>query len=355
MKILAINPGGLSTKIGVYENQKPLWTEDIQHSANELKQFVSVLDQFDFRAGLIQGTLAEKGLPAAELSACVGRGGLFKPLRAGTYRVGEGLLEDIRNGSTIADHPSNLGALLADFISRQAGSPAFIVDPVSVDEFDPEARYTGLPQMERRSLVHALNIRATAFKEAGALGRKLNDLNFVVAHLGSGFSICPIRHGRIFDVNNANDGGPFSPQRAGTLPITQLVDLAYSGEYPTAKALNTVLTKKSGLTAHLATHDMREVERLIAVGDANAMLVFRAMSYQIVKEIGAMAAALDGAVDAILVTGGLAYSARLTRELTRRLSWIAPVKFYPGENELEALAMGARRVLLGEESALEYI
>jgi butyrate kinase len=354
MKILAINPGGVSTKIALFEGRKAVWTEDIQHSEEELKGFTSVLGQFEFRLRVVRDKLVAMGAEPGQLAACVGRGGLFKPLRAGTYAVNAAMLDDIRQGRTKADHPSNLGALLAEAIAAPLGLPAFIVDPVSVDEFEDDARLTGVPGMERRSLLHALNVRATAFKAAEQMGRRLDDLNLVVAHLGSGFSICPIRAGRIIDVNNANDGGPMSPQRCGTLPVTQLVELAYSGKYPTAKAMNDALTKKGGLLAHLGTHDLREAERRSAAGDAAAERVLRAMAYQIVKEVGAMSAALDGKVDAVVLTGGLAHSARLAAELRRRLEWIAPVEVFAGENELESLAMGAWRVLSNQERPAVY-
>ena len=354
MKILSINPGGVSTKIALYEDRALLWADDIQHTEEELKGFQSVLDQFDFRFRVILKKLEEKSVSPSDLAACVGRGGLFKPLRAGTYLVSQAMLDDIRQGRTKADHPSNLGALLAHAIASSVGIPAMIVDPVSVDEFEPEARLSGWPSIERRSLLHALNVRATAFKVAEKLGRPLTELNLVVAHLGSGFSICPIRRGRIIDVNNANDGGPFSPQRSGTLPTTQLVELACSGQFPNAKALNSTLTKKGGMTAYLGTHDMRETEKRMEAGDEKARLVFQAMVHQIVKEVGAMSAALDGEVDAIIVTGGLAYSKQMTGELCRRLAWIAPVEIVPGENELESLALGALRVLEKTEAALDY-
>jgi butyrate kinase len=354
MKILSVNPGGVSTKVAIYDGRTLLCADDIQHGEEELKGFQSVLEQFDFRYRVILDWLAEKGHEPAGLAACVGRGGLFKPLRAGTYLVNDAMLDDIRQGRTKADHPSNLGALLAHAIASPPGIPAMIVDPVSVDEFEPEARLSGWPSIERRSLLHALNVRATAYKLAERQGRPLAELNLVVAHLGSGFSICPMRRGRIVDVNNANDGGPFSPQRTGTLPVTQLVELAFSGQYPSAKALNGALTKKGGLTAYLGTHDMREVDKRIEAGDETAQRVFRAMVWQIVKEVGAMSAILEGDVDAIVVTGGLAYSSRLREELSRRLSWIAPVEVFPGENELESLAMGALRVLENREAALEY-
>lgn len=354
MKILAINPGGVSTKIALYNERNVVWTDDIQHTEAELKPFKSVLEQLEFRSQVIQAKLEEKKVLPGDLAACVGRGGLFKPLRAGTYKVSQAMIDDIFQGRTRADHPSNIGALLANAVAAKAGIPAFIADPVSVDEFVEEARLSGLPGLERQSLVHALNIRATAFKAAEKMGRKLSELNLVVAHLGSGFSICAMCLGRIIDVNNANEGGPLSPQRAGTLPITQLVKLAFSGKYTNAKELNDLLTKKAGLTAHLGIHDLREVERRIENGDQRADLVFRAMLYQIRKEIGAMAAALNGEVNAVLITGGLAHSQRLAADLIAKLAWIAPVMVFAGENELESLAAAARRVLKGEEVAKEY-
>lgn len=354
MKILAINPGGVSTKIAVYEDRRALWTEDIQHSEDELKRFTNVLEQFDFRRTVILDRLHERNIRVADLAACVGRGGLFKPLRAGTYRVDDTMLDDIRRGRTRADHPSNLGALLAHSIADSAGLPAFIVDPVSVDEFEDVARISGLPGIERVSLLHALNVRATAFKAAEKMQRPLDELNLVIAHLGSGFSICPMRKGRIIDVNNANDGGPFSPQRTGTLPVTQLVKLACSGQYASAKELNRVLTKQGGLLAYLGTHDLREVSRRIAAGDSEARLVLDAMIYQIAKEIGAMSTVLAGQVDAILLTGGVAHDAYVVDQVAARISWIAPVEVFAGENELESLARGTLRVLLGEETARRY-
>jgi butyrate kinase len=354
MKILAINPGGLSTKIALYEDRHPVWTEDIQHSEAELKGYESVLEQFDFRHDVILKKLEEKGTSPQELAACVGRGGLLRSLEAGTYRVGPSMLEFIREGRTQADHPSNLGALLAHSIAEPVGIPAFIADPVSVDQFEDVARVSGFPGIERLSLHHPLNVRATAFKLAEKRGCAMADLNLVVAHLGSGFSICPLRKGRIIDVNNANDGGPLSPMRVGTLPTTQLVKLAFSGKYASARELNNVLTKKGGLVAYLGTHDLREVMRRIEAGDEFADLIFRAMIYQVCKEVGAMAAVLDGEVDAVVLTGGLAYGEKLAAELVRRLSWIAPVEVFAGENELEALVMASLRVLRGEEEAREY-
>lgn len=354
MKILSINPGGVSTKIAVYESRQALWTEDLQHSPEQLKPFPNTLSQYEFRKKLILETLAAHGLNVSQLSAVVGRGGLFRPLRAGTYRVDVRMLDDILEGRTIADHPSNLGALLAHAIAQEAGLPAFIVDPVCVDEFEEPARYSGLPGITRRSLLHALNIRATAFKAAERMGRTFDSLNLVVAHLGSGFSICAIRQGKIVDVNNANDGGPFSPQRTGTLPVTQLVELAFSGKFGSAKELNSLLTKKAGMLAYLGTHDLRDVEKRIAAGDRTAAAVLEAMLYQIVKEIGAMAAVLDGQLDAILITGGVAYSSQVQETLRRRLEWLAPVMPFPGENELEALALGALRVLQNQAAALTY-
>lgn len=353
-RVLAINPGGVSTKVALFDDRAMLWGEDIQHTSEDLKGFPGTLDQLPYRLKLVRDKMGERGVSAGDLAAVVGRGGLLRPLDAGAYRVNDAMLDDIREGRTQADHPSNLGALLAHALSSETGIPAFIVDPVCVDQFDEVSRFTGLPEMRRLSLLHALNVRATAFKAAQQIGRPMADLDLVVAHLGSGYSICPMRKGRIVDVNNANDGGPFSPMRAGNLPVTQLVKLAYSGRFPDAKSLNSYITKKAGLTAHLGTHDLREVERRVDGGDSYAGQVLQAMVQQVCKEVGAMAAVLDGKVDAVVVTGGVAYSKRVSEALSRRLAWIAPVMVFPGENELESLALGALRVLEGEEEALEY-
>ncbi len=356
MKILSINPGGLSTKIGLFENTTPIFTMDIQHTEEELKDLIDVKQQFEFRKKVIIDKLKEKSVDIKDIEAFVGRGGLFKRrLKAGTYEVNETMVEDILSGNIFGDHPSNLGCLIAYSLAKEAnGKKAFIVDPISIDEFIDEARISGFPGIERISLVHALNVRATSFKLAKKLNRSFYDLNLVVSHLGSGFSIAAIRKGKIIDVNNANDGGPFSPQRSGSIPVTQLVDVAFSGKYKNAGELKRTITKKSGVYGYLGTYNLIEVEEKINSGDKYAKLILDAMIYQIAKEIGAMSAVLDGEVDGIILTGGVAKSNYVVKNLEKKIKWIAPIYHYPGENELESLAMGAYRVLSGEEKAKIY-
>ena len=301
----------------------------------------------------VEGIIRERNLDLQSLSAVVGRGGPFKPLESGTYKVSDKLLYDVKIGNVQADHISNIGVLLAHEIAEKAGVFAFFVDPVSVDEFEPVARISGIPELERKSLLHALNVKATAYKAAKDLGRSLSELNLIVAHLGGGISICPIRKGRIVDVNNANEGGPFSPERAGSLPVSSLVKLCYSEKF-TYPEMKRRIVGNGGLVAYLGTNDIREVEKRIAEGDAKAKLIYQAMAYQIAKEIGSMAAVLNGEIDAILLTGGAAHSSMLTGWIKEKVSFLGPIYVYPGENEMEALAMGVLRVLKGEEQLKEY-
>jgi len=283
----------------------------------------------------------------------VGRGGPFKPLESGSYIVNEKMLSDVKAGNVQADHPSNLGALIAHEITKDTSVPAFIVDPVSVDEFPPVARISGLPQLERKSLGHALNIKMVARKAALELGKKYEELNLIILHLGSGISVSSHLKGKMIDVNNANDMGPFSPQRTGALPVTGLAKLCFSGKYTQPEMYN-LLTKKGGLWAYLGTDNVEEVERKIDRGDQKAKLIYEAMVYQIAKEIGAMATTLDGKVDTIVLTGGIANSKRLVNIITNKVKFIARVLVFPGEDEMEALTLGALRVLSGEESPKEY-
>jgi len=352
-KILSINPGATSTKVALYLNENPLKVETIRHSTEELSPFKGTLDQLEYRQKLVLKFLESYRMEVTDLSAVVGRGGPFKALESGTYPVSEKMLSDIRCGNVQADHPSNLGALIAQELVSGTGVPAFIVDPVSVDEFIPEARISGLPQIPRISLGHALNTKMVARKAAKQLGRRYEELNLIIAHLGSGISVSSHLKGRMIDVNNANDMGPFSPQRTGALPVTGLVKLCYSGKY-TQKEMMDLLTKKGGLLAHLGTDNVEEVQKRIDEGDEIAKLVYQAMIYQIAKEIGAMATTLDGRVDAVVITGGIANSKRLTDAITRKVEFIAPVLVFPGEDEMEALTRGALRVLSGEEKAKEY-
>ncbi|MEA3312594.1 MAG: butyrate kinase [candidate division WOR-3 bacterium] len=352
--ILAVNPGGGSTKVAFYENSKAIHEDKIRHPADDLSKFVSTLDQLDYRSAAIGSLLASWGIDKKSLSAAVGRGGPFKPLISGTYRVNERMLADIREGRVAADHPSNLGALLAHEIASPLGIPAFIVDPVSVDEFIPESRISGMPEIERRSLSHALNMKMVGRKAAAQLGKPYKELNMVIAHLGTGISIGAHRKGRQIDVNNANDGGPFSPQRTGYLPVTQLVKLCFSGSYD-YDTLRKKITKQGGLLAYLGSDDITPLYRKAEAGDEKVALVLRAMVTQIAKEIAAQSAVLSGEVDAIVVTGGMAYESSLVEAIKRKVSFITPnILVFPGEDELEALALGALRVLTGEEEVLEY-
>jgi butyrate kinase len=353
--ILAINPGGTSTKFGLYRDAEPLFEDSVSHSSEELAELGGTFAQLDYRKSFILKALEEHGVDLSELAATVGRGGTFKSLESGTYQVNEQLLEDIEEGSTLqADHPSNLGAPLAHAIAEPLGIPSYFVDPVCVDEMIDEARLSGHPLLPRISLSHALNIRMVAYKVAEKLGRPLDSLNLIVLHLGSGVSVNAIRRGRMIDTNNANDGGPFSSQRVGSLPTTGLMKLCLSGKYD-AKELKRMMLKEGGLRAYLDTDDVEEaLRRAHESGDRDADLVLRAMIYQFAKEAGAMAAALRGKVDAVVVTGGIAHNEWIVNELRERVSFIAPVYSFPGECELESLARGVLRVLDGIEEARQY-
>lgn len=345
-KILVINPGSTSTKIAVYEDENCLKEKTLYHRESKLE----ILEELPERLSDLRSWMSQEGLE--DFDAVVARGGLLKPLPSGTFKVNPRMLEDLQLRPQ-AHHASNLGAFIADAISRQFGIPAFIVDPVSVDEFNPLARYSGLPEIPRRALSHALNIKAVARDVAKEMGKKIEECNFVVAHLGGGISVVPLESGRIVDANDANQGGPFSPERAGALPTVDLVRLAFSGKF-TEKELITRMTKKGGLAAYLGTNDAREVERRISQGDSYALEVYQAMAYQISKEIGAMATVLKGKVDRVIITGGLAYSTVLVPWIVERISFIAPAVIKPGEGEMRALALGALRVLKGEEQPKDY-
>ena len=351
--ILVINPGSTSTKVAVYRGEEPVFVESIAHSTDELSKFKRISDQFDFRKQLVLNLLKEKGIDESELSAVVGRGGLIKPVESGTYEVNDLMLEHLRQG-LLGEHASNLGGLIAAAIARPLGIPAFIVDPVVVDEMEPVAKLSGLPEITRKSIFHALNQKCVARMAAKELGKAYEDVNLIVAHLGGGISVGAHKKGRVVDVNNALNGdGPYAPERAGGLPAWDLVQLALSGKY-TKEELKKKLAGKGGIVAYLGTNDLREVERRVDQGDEYADLICEGMAYQVAKEIGACAAVLEGKVDAIVLTGGLAKSQRFVNRIKKRISWIAPILIYPGENEMRALAMGALRVLKGEEKAKEY-
>ncbi|MFZ5916401.1 MAG: butyrate kinase [Chloroflexota bacterium] len=358
-RILTINPGSTSTKVALFENETPVFVETIRHSSAEIGAFACIADQYELRYNTIIALLQERNVDVYALHAVVGRGGVLRPIPSGTYLVNQKMLDELRAPKE-REHASNLGAILAHEIASGAGLAAFIVDPVCVDEFDPIARISGLPEIERRSLSHALNLKAAARRAARDMGKSCTETNLVIAHLGGGISVAAHRQGRQVDVNQALDGsGPFSPERAGGLPVGDVMRMCYS-EPPYAdvqldyEQMFKKLVGKGGLVAHLGTNNALEVEQRIAGGDAHARLIYQAMAYQIAKEIGLMATVLKGQVDAVVITGGLAHSEMLVSWIVERVSWIAPIRVYPGEDEMLAMAQGALRVLTGEERPQTY-
>ena len=354
-RVLAINPGSTSTKIAVFDGTKSLFEKTLRHDPAELDKFGGIIEQYDFRKTLVMEAMAEHNITPQSLHAVVGRGGLVRPVSGGTWKISENMLRDLKDPSLWGRiHASNLGAFIAKAIADPLGIPAFIVDPVVVDEFDEIARISGIPEIERKSLLHALNIRYIGRLLATELGKDISQANLIGVHMGGGISVAAIKNGRIVDVNNALLGmGPFSPQRAGALPIGDLLDLAYSGNY-TKKELSTYLTKAGGLMAYLGTDSGIEVEKRVEAGDEYAKLIRDAMCYQVAKEIGACAAVLNGKVDAIYLSGGLVYNQQIVDVIRKRVEFIAPLHVYPGEKEMEALSQGGVRVLSGLEKALDY-
>ena len=351
-RILVINPGSTSTKVSIFENESEVFTRSISHSKLELEPFKRVWDQYEFRKRLIKELLEDTKVRPETLSAVVGRGGLFRPVVSGTYKVNELMIEDGRNAYG-GEHPSNLGAVLAFGLGWDYHLPSFIVDPPSVDEFTRIARYSGLPELPRRSLFHALNVKATARLAARDLKRKYDQLNLIIAHLGGGISVAAMRKGKVIDANNALDSGPFTPERSGSLPVFDFAEWCLSGENPLDQ-IKRRMVGGGGLVAYLNTNDGREVEKMIEKGNQEAEAVYDAMIYQIACEIGKRAVALRGKVDAIVLTGGLAHSQYVTRKLKEWVSFIAKVMPYPGQDEMKALALGALRVLREEEEAKTY-
>jgi butyrate kinase len=352
-KLLIINPGSTSTKIGVYEDNQSLLVETLRHSSEELGKYATITDQFEFRKDVILKVLEEKNFNIKTLNAVVGRGGLLKPMEGGTYAVNDVMLEDLKVGVQ-GQHASNLGGLIANEIASSLCIPAFIVDPVVVDEMTDIARISGMPEIERISIFHALNQKAVSRRYAKEIGKKYEDLNLIVVHMGGGISVGTHKTGKVVDVNNALDGeGPFSPERSGGVPIGDLVKLCFSGKY-TIEEVKKMITGKGGVVAYLNTNDFIEVEKKALAGDKNFKLIFDSFIYQIGKEIGKNAAVLCGKVDSIILTGGIAYSKPVVAGLKEMVDFIAPVTVYPGEDELLALAEGAIRVLNGEEKAKNY-
>lgn len=351
MRILAINPGATSTKMGLYEDTEKVFEKSIPHYKDDIQRFSSTIEQMDMRTDLVMESLRENSIDFDSIDAFVARGGPFKSLQSGTYAINDNMLNDVREGNVLADHVSNLGCLIADKLA--GNKPKFIVDPVSVDEFDDVSRISGSKLLERKSLSHALNMKTVAKKWAAENNRNYNESNLIIAHLGTGISVSAHCNGRMIDVNNANDEGPFSPQRAGGLPSSQLMKLCFSGKYD-AKQLKALLLKQGGMYSYLGTDSVPEAIERMQKGDKEADLILRAMMYQISKYIGSMAVSLEGNVDAIIITGGIAYNEILTDMIRKKVSFIADIVIYPGEDEILALVMGALRVLNNEEQIMEY-
>lgn len=354
-RVLAINPGSTSTKIAVYDDETAVFTKTLRHEAEEIAKFGGIIEQYEFRKDLVLQAMTENNVTAESLEAVVGRGGLVKSVASGTYKVNEAMLTDLQNPELWGRiHASNLGAFIAKSIAEELGIPAFIVDPVTVDEFEPIARISGCPQIERKSLLHALNLHYCAISVAKELGLNNSEVNLIGVHMGGGISVAAIKNGKMVDVNNAVLGmGPFSPQRAGALPIGDLMEMAFSGNY-THKEMMGMFTKTGGLSAYLGTDDGRDIVKMIEEGDEKAKLVFDAMLYQVAKEIGACATVLQGKINAIFLTGGLAYNPYVVEGLKNRISFLADVHVIPGEKEMEALSQGGIRVLKGIEDAKDY-
>ena len=351
-RILVINPGSTSTKIAVYNDEKEILVNTIRHSMEELAKYPRIIDQFEFRKELVLKTLEENNIPF-QFDAIVGRGGLLKPIPGGVYEVNDAMLNDIMHA--MRTHACNLGCLLASELAVMLpGCRAFIADPGVVDELDEVARINGSPLMPRITIWHALNQRAIARRYAKEQGKRYEDLNVIVCHLGGGISVGAHQKGRAIDVPNALDGeGPFSPERAGTLPAGNLIDLCFSGKYTQAQ-LKKMVCGQGGLAAHLGTTDVQAIQKRIEEGDEHARLILESMIYHIAKAVGGAAVALWGKVDAILLTGGIAYSEYITSRLKERVSFLAPVFIYPGEDELEALALNGLGALRGELPIQEY-
>ncbi|MBD5497212.1 MAG: butyrate kinase [Lachnospiraceae bacterium] len=353
MKSLIINPGSTSTKIGVFEDENLLFEETLRHTTEEISSYATIVDQKDFRKNIIIALLKEKNFDIKTLDVVVGRGGMLKPIPSGTYAVTDDLLHDLVIGKQ-GPHASNLGGILAREIGDEIGVPSYIVDPVVVDELQTVARYSGVPELPRTSVFHALNQKAVAKRYAKEIGKAYESLRLIVVHMGGGVSVGAHIDGKVVDVFNALDGdGAFSPERAGAVPSGALIKMCFSGKY-TEKEVYGKIVGKGGFNAYLGTNDMRNVTKMANEGEAHAAEVKEAFLYQVAKDIGSMACVLEGKVDQIIVTGGIAYGEDVITNLKEKAGWIAPFTVYPGEDELLALAQGALRVMNGEEKAMVY-
>lgn len=352
-KILVINPGSTSTKIAVYDGNEELFTTTLRHSTEEIGAFATIPDQKEFRRHLITEAMEAAGVKVADLGAVIGRGGLVKHIPSGVYKVGAQMIDDILN-RPLGQHASNLGALLAADIAAEAGVEAYIADPVVVDEMEPVARLTGWAEVERTSIFHALNQKAVARAYAESVDRPYEALNLIVVHMGGGISVGAHREGRVIDVNNALDGeGPFSPERVGTLPALALAKICYSGKYTHAEIAKKI-NGKGGMNSLIGTNNVKQAVEDAIAGNQEARTAVEAMCYNVGKEIGQMAAVLCGKVDAIILTGGIAYNELICKYIENMTGFIAPVVVMPGENEMEALSANALRVMEGKLEAKEY-
>lgn len=353
-RLLIINPGSTSTKIGVYDGEHEVLVETLRHSSDEILSYKTIYDQKSFRKNVILDVLKSKNFDINTLDAVVGRGGMLKPMPGGTYEVDDYMIEDLKIGVQ-GQHASNLGGILSKEIADELGIKAFIVDPVVVDELQDVARISGVPELPRKSKFHALNQKAVAKRYGKESGKGYENLNLIVVHMGGGVSVGAHKNGRVIDVNNALDGdGPFSPERAGSVPVGDLITMCYSGKY-TEGEMHNKLVGKGGYVAYLNTNDARDVLKLKEDGDEYGSLIYDAFIYQVSKEVGSMATVLKDKVDAIILTGGIAYGKEVCDDINSYVEWIAPIVVYPGEDELLALAQGAIRVLSGEEKPKRYI
>lgn len=352
-RILILNPGSTSTKIGVFHNERCIFEVTLRHNSEELQRFHSIIDQYGFRKRHILESLHEQGINISKFDAVCARGGLLRPIEGGTYEVNDVMIEDLKSGYA-GQHASNLGGIIAREIADGLNIPSYIVDPVVVDEMSALAKISGMPEIERKSIFHALNQKAVARQAAASLGKRYENMKMIVTHMGGGITVGVHDRGKVADVNNGLHGeGPFSPERAGTVPAGDLVDLCFSGKY-TREDIMKKLVGTGGLLGYLDTTDAVRVENMIQSGDEKARLIYDAMAYQVAKEIGAASAVLKGEVEVIVLTGGLAYGKSFVSSIRSYIDWISDVLVYPGENELQSLAQGALRVLLGEEQSKRY-
>ncbi len=356
-KVLVINPGSTSTAIAVYEDEKEVFFETVRHSAEELKKYKHLIEQNKFREAVILRLLDENKINIEDFDVIVGRGGVLSPIQSGTYKINQLMLDELRERPRI-EHASNLGAQIAYELAQKINVPSFIVDPVAVDELEPIARISGMPEIERESLSHALSVKAAAKRLAKEIGKPYESLNLIVVHLGGGITVSAHQNGEMVDVNNASGEGPFSSERTGSLPIQALINICYSGRY-SLKEMHKKIMGGGGIVAYLGTNNTLEVEKAISEGDKKAELIYKAMAYQIAKCIGEMATVLKGKVDYIVITGnGAGDKGALGKTfvdwIKERVEFIATIITYPGSEEMKALALGAIRVLTGEENAKEY-